>query len=64
MAVGRGLLTEREREALAGDASDSYHRKTRSYVRTRIDKLEDDVEILEEHHPDLLEELREVVCEE
>lgn len=33
-----------------------------SRVRDRFDELEKDVEVLEEHHPDLLEELRDVVC--
>mgnify|MGYP006298843007 CR=1 FL=1 len=64
MSEGRGLLTKREREALAGDDSDSYRYKTRTYFRRRLEKLTRDVEILSEHDPDLLEELREVVCEE
>ena len=64
MSVGRGLLTESEREALAGESSDSYRYKTRSFFRDRLDEVEKDVEHLKEHDPDLLEELREVVCEE
>jgi|APHM01.1.fsa_nt_gi hypothetical protein len=58
---GRALLTEREREALAGEKSDSYRYKTRSYFRNRLEKLEHDVELLAEHDPELLQELRTVV---
>lgn len=64
MSQGRGLLTESERKALAGNASDSYQYKTRSYFRDRLDKLADDVGVLKEHDPELLEELRDVVCED
>jgi len=64
MAEGRGLLTENEREALAGEASNSYRYKTRSFLRNRIERVEEDVKVLAEHDPDLLEELRDVVCEE
>jgi hypothetical protein len=63
MSEGRGLLTESEREAIAGETSDSYRYKTRSYARRRIEKLAEDVELLKEHDPELLAELREVVCE-
>ncbi len=62
MSHGRALLTEREREAIAGEASDSYRLKTRSYFRDRLDELEDDIDVLAEHDPELLDELREVVC--
>ena len=63
MTEGRGLLTEREREALAGNDSDSYKYKTRTYLRRRLEKVETDIEILAENDPELLQELREVVCE-
>ena len=63
MSEGRGLLTEREREALEGDGS-SYQYKTRTYFRRRLEKVKKDVAILEEHDPELLAELREVVCSE
>lgn len=62
MTEGRALLTEREREALAGDGSDSYRYKTRTYFRSRLEQLETDVALLAEHDPELLDELREVVC--
>ena len=63
MTEGRGLLTERERQALAGNDSDSYKYKTRTYLRRRLEKVETDIEILAENDPELLQELREIVCE-
>lgn len=61
MTEGRGLLTEREREAIEGESSDSYRYKTRTYVRKRLDKLEADAELLAEHEPDLYDRLRDAV---
>jgi hypothetical protein len=60
----RGILTEREREILSGDAdvSDNYRYRVVSRVRTKIENLDDDIEILAQNREDLLEELREVVC--
>ena len=58
---GRGLLTDAERAALAGDRSDSYRYKTRSYLKRRIEKVERDAEVLAEHAPDLLDDLRAAV---
>lgn len=63
MPVGRALLSESEREAIAGETSDSYRYKTRNYFRQRLDRLDSDVEWLAEHDPELLDELRDVVCE-
>lgn len=65
MAERRALLTEREREIIAGEAddvSDSYRYQTISRVRNRFGLLEDDLEALGKHG-DLLEELQDVVCE-
>ena len=62
MSEGRGLLTEREREAIAGELSDSYRYKTRSYLGRRISKLETDIEVLTEHAPELLDDLEAAVC--
>jgi len=59
--VGRGLLTDAERAALAGDRSDSYRYKTRSYLKDRIEQVEQDAEVLAEHAPDLLDALRAAV---
>jgi hypothetical protein len=65
MADRRALLTEREREIIAGEAdiTDEYRYQTISRVRARFDHLEDDLEALEAHG-DLLEELREIVCDD
>ena len=61
----RGLLTEREREILSGDAdvSDNYRYRVVSRIRTKLETLEKDVTVLEENHPDLHSELLEIVCE-
>ena len=60
----RGILTEREREILRGDAdvSDNYRYRVVSRIRTKIENMDDDIEVLAENREDLLEELREVVC--
>ena len=60
----RGLLTEREREIIRGDAdvSDNYQYRVVSRVRTKIENIDEDVDILAENRGDLLEELRDVVC--
>jgi len=60
----RGILTEREREILSGDAdvSDNYRYRVVSRIRTKIENVDEDIEILAENREDLLEELREVVC--
>ena len=62
----RGLLTDREREIIKGEAdvSDDYRYRVASRIRNKIERVEGDVLILKENRPDLLEELREVVCEE
>jgi len=63
----RAVMTETDREYISGesDATDHQVQQSVSRVRSRInDELPKDIEVLEEHRPDLLEELREVVCEE
>jgi len=65
MAKTRAIMTETERERIAGrdDVEDIKRYQAITRVRGRIkDELVQDVEVLEEHHPGLLEELREVVC--
>jgi len=63
MAKTRALLTETDRQYITGDAGDEKRYQSASRVRARIrDELPRDVDVLEEHHPELLEELREVVC--
>jgi len=63
MTERRALLTDREREIVAGDADveDSYRYQTISRVRARFGRLEEDLEALEKHG-DLADELREIVC--
>ena len=65
MAERRALLTDREREIISGkaDVSDDYRYQTVSRVRKRFRRLEEDLKTLGEHG-ELLEELREVVCDE
>jgi len=63
MAKSRALLTETEREQIAGEHGKERRYQATSRVRARIeDKLSKDVEILKEHHPELFKELRQVVC--
>lgn len=61
----RGLLTEREREIIRGEAnvSDNYQYRVVSRIRTKIENVDEDVEILAENREDLLEELQQVVCD-
>ena len=64
MAKTRALLTETEREQIAGQHGDTRKYQAASRIRSRInEELTTDIELLREHHPDLYEELREVVCE-
>lgn len=66
MGRRRALLTDRERELLASDDSDEdeYRYQAASRIRNKIsDELTTDIELLEEHHPVLLGELRDVVCD-
>jgi len=67
MAKSRALITDTERERISGDTDVDDHKRYQavSRVRRRIQtELPDDIELLAEHRPDLLEELRDVVCEE
>lgn len=59
--TGRGLLTDREREALGSEETGSYVYKTRSVVRDRIDRLATDANLLADTEPELYDELREAV---
>jgi hypothetical protein len=64
MTDRRALLTDREREIVAGEAdvSDSYRYQTISRVRSRLDRLAGDIDALEAHG-ELADELREQVCD-
>lgn len=65
MATGRGILTEYERECIAGEHAKQREYEARSRIRSRInDPLRQDIAHLEQHDPGLLEELREVICED
>jgi len=59
----RALLTDREREIVAGEAdvNDKYRYQTISRVRRRFDRLEDDLTALAAHG-ELLDELQAIVC--
>ncbi|WP_238992683.1 hypothetical protein [Halorubrum distributum] len=67
MAKSRGLITDTEQDRISGEAdvNDAKRYQAVSRVRRRIrEQLPGEVEMLKEHHPELLEELRDVVCEE
>lgn len=63
----RAIMTETDREHISEESDPSQDQKDQAVyrVRQRIDEeLPKDIELLEEHRPDVLEELRDVVCEE
>lgn len=65
MAKSRALITEREREQIAGEHGSTRKYEATSRVRSRVrDELGRDIELLRRHHPDLLGEIREVVCDD
>ena len=64
MGQTRALITELEREQIAGMHGDDRRYQATSRVRSRIkNELAIDVAILCEHHPNLLDEVREEVGE-
>jgi len=65
MARRRAILTDTERELLQSDEKSDRYYQAVSRIRRKIsEELSTDIELLEEHHPELLEELREVVSKE
>ena len=62
----RAIMTTTDRERITGitDVTDDKRYQAIHRVRSRIGELEQDAEILEEHHPELYRELREAVCDE
>jgi hypothetical protein len=65
MATGRALLTDSERAYLEDEHGNQRRYEARSRVKARIEgPLVEDIEYLAEEHPDLLEEIRDVVCEQ
>jgi hypothetical protein len=61
----RGILTEREKEILQGEAdvSEDYEYRVVSRIRSKIEKVEEDIEVLKEHDSDLADELRDTVSD-
>lgn len=61
----RAILTAREEEILRreADVSDNYYYRVVSGVRGKIKRLDHDLEVLDENHPKLANELRETVCD-
>lgn len=67
MARTRALLTKTDRQQIASkeEADENKRYQAISRVRSRIqDELPKDVEVLREHHPELYEELCDVVCDD
>jgi hypothetical protein len=65
MAKTRALLTDTDRDYITGAEGNDKQYQSASRIRRRIqNELPKDIEVLQEHHPDLLDELRDVVCEE
>jgi len=65
MATGRALTTDTEREYLRGEHGNQRMYEARSRVKARIrERLADDVAVFEEEAPELLDELREQVCDD
>jgi len=62
----RAILTEREQEILTGDAdvSESYYYRVVTRVRKKIERIERDLQVLDEHHDTLGDELRDAVDDE
>lgn len=64
----RGVLTDREREVIRGEADGvenpgQYRSKIRTRLGNRAAKLEEDMEILDEYEPEIAENIRERICE-
>ena len=59
----RAILTQREREILSGEAdvSEKYYYRVVTRVRHKIEALENDIAVLDEHDT-LGDELRKIVC--
>jgi hypothetical protein len=63
----RAVMTETDREHISGESNPSQDQQDQAVyrVRQRInEELPQDIEVLKENRPDVLEELRDVVCEE
>jgi len=62
----RAILTDREAEILRGEAdvTEKYYYRVVTRVRDKIGKLGSDLEVLDENHDTLGDELRDTVCED
>jgi len=66
MARTRALMTKTDRRQITGgeDVDENNRYQAISRVRSRInEELTKDIEVLQEHHPELYEELYDVVCD-
>jgi len=64
VARTRALLTETEREHLRSETAGSNQYQAVSRIRNRIhEELQTDLAVLKEHHPELYEELAQIVCD-
>ncbi|RAW44040.1 hypothetical protein DQW50_16410 [Halorubrum sp. 48-1-W] len=62
----RAIMTTTDRERISGevDVSDEKRYQAIHRVRSRIEEIETDVDVLKEHHPELFEELQKAVCDD
>ena len=61
----RAIMTDTDRKHITSESDPSQDQKDQAVyrVRQRIhEELPEDIDVLEEHRPDVLKELREVVC--
>lgn len=66
MSRYRAIMTETDREYIQGVGDPSTNQVDQSVYRVRLrinEELAKDIDVLSEHRPDLLRELREVVCD-
>jgi hypothetical protein len=59
----RGILTERDREIIQHEPNHDRRSEIKSRVKTRVDRIQKDLEIIEETEPELAEKLRTELCE-
>ncbi|MFC6825665.1 hypothetical protein [Halopelagius fulvigenes] len=62
----RALMTDTDRDYITGNGEPSDSQRDQSVYRVRkriTEELPQDIDVLREHRPDLLDELREVVCD-
>ena len=65
MSKYRAIMTTKDRERISGQANVSDEKRYQAIhrVRSRIEELDIDIDVLQKHHPELLDELREIVCD-